>query len=92
MDTVTGTPQLEMMALYCESPKQLLFVENETNLERFYGVPNLTRFPKDGINDYLIHSRQTVHLEQKGTKAAAHCQFTLKKTMLSNTAAKPSTT
>jgi hypothetical protein len=42
MDTVTGTPQLEMMALYCELPKQLLFVENETNLERLYGVPNLT--------------------------------------------------
>jgi hypothetical protein len=55
----------------------LLFVENETNLERLYSVPNLTRFPKNGINDYLIHRRQTVNPEQKGTKAAAHYQFTL---------------
>ena len=69
--------KLGTMALYCELPEELLFVENETNLERLYGVPNLSRFPKDGINDYLIHGRQTVNPEQKGTKAAAHYQFTL---------------
>ena len=69
--------KLGIMALYCELPEELLFVENETNLERLYGVPNLSRFPKDGINDYLIHGRQTVNPEHKGTKAAAHYQFTL---------------
>ena len=69
--------KLGIMALYCELPKELLFVENETNIERLYGVPNLSRFPKDGINDYLIHRRQTVNPEQTGTKAAPHYQFTL---------------
>jgi hypothetical protein len=69
--------KLGMMVLYWELPEELLFVENETNRERLYGVPNLTRFPKDGINDYLIHRRQTVNPEQKGTKAAAHYKFSL---------------
>ena len=69
--------KLGTMALYSELPKELLFVENETNTERLYGAPNLSRFPKDGINDYLIHGHQTINPEHKGTKAAAHYEITL---------------
>ena len=68
---------LGTMVLYCEMPEDLLFVENETNSERLYDVPNLSPFPKDGINDYLIHGRPSVNPEHKGTKAAAHYRFTL---------------
>jgi hypothetical protein len=52
-------------------------VENETNFQRLYGKQNTNPFPKDGINDYLIHGDQTVNPAQTGTKAAAHYQFTL---------------
>ena len=68
---------LGKVGLYCQSPKELLFVENETNFQRLYGRQNTNPFPKDGINDYLIHGDQTVNPAQTGTKAAAHYQFTL---------------
>jgi hypothetical protein len=68
---------LETMAWYCEPPKELLFVENETNVQLLYQVPNSTPFPKDGINDYIVSGAQTVNPAQQGTKAAAHYQITL---------------
>ena len=34
---------------------QLLFCENETNLERLYGADPATPYPKDGINDHVVH-------------------------------------
>jgi Mannosylglycerate hydrolase MGH1-like glycoside hydrolase domain len=69
--------KLGTMALYCEPAKELLFVENETNFQRLYDTPNPNPFPKDGINDYLIHGRNTVNPEQRGTKVSAHYDFTL---------------
>jgi hypothetical protein len=68
---------LGKMAFYCQSPKELLFVENETNFHRLYGGQNANPFPKDGINDYVIRGDKTVNPAAKGTKAAAHYQFTL---------------
>jgi hypothetical protein len=47
-----------------------LFCENETNAERLFGVPSPTPFPKDGINDHVVHGAPTVNPEQTGTKAA----------------------
>jgi hypothetical protein len=59
--------------LYCEGSPELLFTDNETNLERLYGVPNGTHYVKDGINDYVVHgSRNAVNPQKTGTKAAAH--------------------
>jgi hypothetical protein len=64
--------------LFCESAAELLFCENETNTERFFGNENGTRFPKDAINNYIVHGNiDAVNSEQKGTKAAAHYKFTL---------------
>ena len=59
--------------LYCESPKELLFTENETNLERFKWGKN-TSYVKDGINDYIVSqgANKTVNPAQEGTKASAH--------------------
>ena len=34
---------------------ELLFCENETNAARLFGIEPLTRFPKDGINDHVVH-------------------------------------
>ncbi len=47
-----------------------LFCENETNLQRLFGVPSPTPYPKDGINDHVVHGAPTVDPERRGTKAA----------------------
>ncbi|MGD9897306.1 MAG: glucosidase [Candidatus Methylacidiphilaceae bacterium] len=65
-------PELDPMALYFSSPAETLFVENETNFERFGWGPNRSPYPKDGIHDYLIHGKKTVNPEKRGTKAAAY--------------------
>ncbi|MDQ1485040.1 MAG: hypothetical protein QOJ62_733 [Actinomycetota bacterium] len=58
-----------------------LFVEsvacaNETNRPLLYGVPGAA-FPKDGINDYVVHGTPTVNPAGTGTKAALHYRLTL---------------
>ncbi len=64
--------------LYCEGTPNLLFTENETNLERLYGVPNASPYVKDSINDYIVHGKQdAVNPAQVGTKMAAHYHLTL---------------
>ncbi len=58
--------------LLCENPAELLFTENETNYQRLYGVPNASRYVKDGINDYIVQGNAAaVNPAQEGTKAAA---------------------
>lgn len=50
--------------------------ENETNMQRLFGVPNTSLYVKDGIDEYIVHGRQdAVNPAQQGTKAAAHCHF-----------------
>src|SRR5262249_52373553 len=62
----------------CEGVSQLLFTENETNVNRLHGAENLTSYVKDGINDYIVHGkRDAVNPEQEGTKAAAHYPLTI---------------
>ena len=64
--------------LYCEGSPELLFTENETNLERLFGAPNATPYVKDSFHDYIIHGKkEAVNPEQSGTKAAAHYHLTL---------------
>lgn len=64
--------------LSCEGTPELLFTENETNLHRLYGAENLTRYVKDGINNYIVQgARDAVNPEQEGTKAAAHYPLTI---------------
>jgi Glycosyl hydrolase family 63 C-terminal domain len=47
-----------------------LFCENETNVDRLFGAPAATPFPKDGINDHVISGAATVNPDQRGTKCA----------------------
>jgi hypothetical protein len=66
-------PDLGERFFNAEGAAALLFTENETNTQRLVGVPNRTPFVKDGINDYIVHGRQSaVNAEKKGTKASAH--------------------
>jgi hypothetical protein len=62
--------------LTCEGAPELLFCDNETNSQRLFGVPG-PRYPKDGINDYLVHGASTVNPDRVGTKCAARYQLTI---------------
>jgi Mannosylglycerate hydrolase MGH1-like glycoside hydrolase domain len=63
-------------ALYCERAHNLLFTENESNLERLWGVSNQNRFVKDSINDAVVQDAiDLVNPNKVGTKAAAHYQL-----------------
>ena len=55
----------------------LLFCDNDTNLERLYGVPSSSRWPKDGINDHVVTGADTVNPERRGTKCAAWYRLTV---------------
>jgi hypothetical protein len=55
----------------------VLFCENETNLARLYGAEPITRYPKDGINDHVIHGAPTVNPAGDGTKCAFWYQVTV---------------
>jgi hypothetical protein len=55
----------------------VLFCDNETNLERLYGVTSAAPYPKDGINDRVVAGRDTVNPEQRGTKCSFWYQPTV---------------
>lgn len=58
--------------LYCDGNPELLFTDNETNIDRLYGIKNKPAYFKDGINDYIVNSRkEAINPEDRGTKAAA---------------------
>jgi len=56
---------------------ELLFTENDTNLERLFGAPNTSACVKDGIHDAVIAARSERANREKGSKAAAHAWFTI---------------
>jgi hypothetical protein len=47
-----------------------VYCENETNAQRLFGSPSSTPYPKDGINDHVVHGAATVNPDREGTKAA----------------------
>ena len=53
---------------------ELLFCDNETNAQRLWGVDG-PRYPKDGINDHVVHGAASVNPNLIGTKAALHYQL-----------------
>lgn len=62
----------ERMKLYCLDADQLLFCENETNMERVFGKENTSLYTKDGINNYVIHKKEkAINPNNIGTKASA---------------------
>jgi len=64
---------LPSYSLYCDTPHELLFTENDTNTERIFGRPNAQPYVKDAFDNFLVHGRRhCVNPAQTGTKAAAH--------------------
>jgi len=61
-----------------DTPLEVLFTENETNIERMFGVPNGTPYVKDSFHDYVIHGRsEAVNPQCVGTKAAIRYRLDL---------------
>ena len=64
--------------LIFEDSSQLLFTENETNLEKLYKAQNVSGYAKDGINDFVVNSKHSaVNPNQSGTKASGHYVFNI---------------
>ncbi|MBN2525734.1 MAG: glucosidase [Deltaproteobacteria bacterium] len=64
------------MYLCVDGAKEVLFCNNETNLERFNWGSNGGRPKKDGINDYIVSRGAIQNIDhQRGTKAAFYCEF-----------------
>jgi hypothetical protein len=74
----------------------LLFTENETNIERLYGHPNVQPCLKDSINDAVVGwEYYRLKPDKRGSKVAAHFKAVVKpgetfrvETRLSNTVLK----
>jgi hypothetical protein len=64
--------------LVCEGSPQLLFTENETNMERLFAWRNHTPYVKDAFDRYIVHGEHgAVNPAATGTKAAAHYHLEL---------------
>jgi hypothetical protein len=59
--------------LACQGQPNLLFTENESNIQRLWGAPNRTPFVKDGINEAIVGGcGEAVNPDGVGTKVSAH--------------------
>ncbi|MDQ1706489.1 MAG: hypothetical protein QOF18_2855, partial [Frankiaceae bacterium] len=56
---------------------ELLFCDNATNSQRLWGVPGTSAYPKDGINDHVVHGLDTVNPAEEGSKAALRYRLTV---------------
>ena len=55
---------------------ELIFTENETNVERLFGGTSPTPYVKDAFHEYVVHGRdQRVNPANEGTKAGAHYEL-----------------
>ena len=71
-------PVLGTYHLHCENAGDLLFTNNDTNIQRLFGVPNATPYVKDAFHTYLISgNREAVNPQRSGTKAAALYTYTI---------------
>ena len=69
---VASHPELGEYTLSCGGKPELLFTENETNVERLWGQPNPTPYVKDAFHRYVISGEKgAVNPARTGTKAAA---------------------
>jgi mannosylglycerate hydrolase MGH1-like protein len=64
--------QLGEYLLCCPGADEMLFTENETNVERLYGAPSPTPYVKDAFHAYVVNGTlDAVNPVATGTKAAA---------------------
>jgi len=75
---LANAKHLKDKRLYGEGAPRLLFTENESNVERLWGLRNASPFVKDSINDTIVQGVDgRVNPAQRGTKAALHYVFNL---------------
>lgn len=72
-DIIIEHRDLGEFTLSGEEPDIHLFCDNETNVDRLYGVSG-TGYFKDGINEYIVGRKTNAVNYQQGTKAAIHFQ------------------
>ena len=63
--------------LHADGQPEWVFCDNESNSTRLYTTHTGAQYPKDGINDYIVHGSNTVNPGHTGTKAAAHYRLTI---------------
>jgi hypothetical protein len=64
--------------LHYAAPTNVLFTNNETNVERLFGMSNPNPYVKDGINNFIVQGRRdAVNPERTGTKAAVVYRLSL---------------
>lgn len=57
---------------------EAVFCDNETNVQKLYGVSNPKGYFKDGINDFIVNGRRlAVNADRTGTKAALRYRLSL---------------
>jgi len=67
-----GPYRFEVEPIAGDEPPELLFTDNDTNLERLYGAPNFSPYVRDAFHNYVIHGRkEAVNPKGVGTKVAA---------------------
>ena len=65
-------PKTGTYHLYAKGASDLLFTENETNVERLYGQQNHRPYAKDSFHRYVVHGEaDAVNPDKEGTKVAA---------------------
>ncbi len=66
-------PDLGLYRLYCEGKPELVFTENESNMQRLWGQPNSSPYVKDAFHSYVVAGdANAVNPARTGTKAAAN--------------------
>ncbi len=71
-------PTLGTYFLYGRHPATPMYTENETNVQRLWGVPNATPYVKDAFHRYVVNGeRDTINPERHGTKFGADHVVTL---------------
>ncbi|MDN3202882.1 MGH1-like glycoside hydrolase domain-containing protein [Algoriphagus sediminis] len=72
------SPKSGNYSITFEGEPDLRFCDNETNRERLYNIPNERPFPKDAINNFVVHKEEkNLNPENYGTKAAAIYKITV---------------
>lgn len=56
--------------IYFDQAEEIVFCDNETNRKRLYGTEAVSKYPKDGINDYVVNGKPSVNPAQTGTKTS----------------------
>jgi hypothetical protein len=71
-------PKLGDYTLQCDGAPELLFTENESNVNRLWGQQNPTPYVKDAFHQYVVWGNaNAVNPAKAGTKAAAHYALTV---------------